>query len=84
MENRKGLVIWGHHPWIELFNEDKFITITTHNDARDGGGSMNIGLTSPWQGQEARNKDYKYERVIFIDSEEKFIKLYNTLLKMEE
>ena len=69
--------------WTLMFNDDKFITITVHNNARDGLGRMTIGLTEPWRDRNYKDGHNNYEKVLWIDTEEKFIKFYNALMKIE-
>jgi hypothetical protein len=78
-----SLRVWIHQHWVELFNDDKFMVMTVHNDARDNYGVVSIQLTSPWKDQ-PKDHYYKAEKTIFIDSVEKFLKLYKALLEMED
>lgn len=72
-----------HNIWTTMFNDDKFITITVHNDSRESRGIMTIGLTEPWQNRNYRGGHNNYEKVLWLDTEEKFIKLYNALMALE-
>ena len=72
-----------NQPWITMMNDDKFITITTSNESRDNHGIMTIGLTKDWLNRDYDNSKSNYEKVLWIDTEEKFIKFYNALLELE-
>ena len=61
---------------------EKFINFTAHNDARDGSGALVIEIVEPWYTDHQTIKT-QFRRTFVIDSEEKFIALYNALAQMK-
>ena len=66
--------------WVTMFNNAKFITITTDNKARNGDGTITIGLTSNWQDYERHKQGSGYDKIIILDSVESFEKFWNALM----
>jgi len=65
-----------------MLTESKFINFTAHNTGNDGKGSLIIDLTEPWTSEGVAKYGKIVNKIIIIDTEEKFNALFKALSEM--